>query len=112
MRVCSEDGCPVLVEKGRCSTHAAPIRHHERRHYTGIPGVNYGRKWQRAAKEFLSRPENVWCRVCPGQPQHVAEEVDHVIPHRGDELLFWDEKNWQPACKQGHSRKTATEVRA
>jgi 5-methylcytosine-specific restriction protein A len=36
-----------------------------------------------------------------------AEETDHVIPHRGDQRLFWDEAgNWQALCRPCHRRKT------
>ena len=35
-----------------------------------------------------------------------ATVVDHVIPHRGNKQLFWDEKNWQPLCKSCHDLKT------
>ena len=35
-----------------------------------------------------------------------ATVVDHVIPHRGDQKLFWDEDNWQALCKSCHDRKT------
>lgn len=38
-----------------------------------------------------------------------ATEVDHIIPHRGDQQLFWDTNNWQGLCKPCHSRKTAQE---
>lgn len=99
----------MLSAQPRCPEHSRPIRQQERRHYTGTPGVNYGRKWQRAAKEFLA--DHVWCVLCPGEPKHLATEVDHRIPHHGNEALFWDRSNWQPACKEGHSRKTAQEVR-
>jgi 5-methylcytosine-specific restriction protein A len=35
-------------------------------------------------------------------------QVDHVAPHRGDEVLFWDEiNNWQALCAACGSRKTA-----
>jgi 5-methylcytosine-specific restriction protein A len=27
---------------------------------------------------------------------------DHIIPHRGDERLFWDETNLQTLCKACH----------
>ncbi|MGM9590559.1 MAG: HNH endonuclease signature motif containing protein, partial [Faecousia sp.] len=37
-----------------------------------------------------------------------ATVVDHIIPHRGDRKLFWDESNWQPLCKDCHNRKTGT----
>jgi 5-methylcytosine-specific restriction protein A len=35
--------------------------------------------------------------------------VDHIIPHRGDQALFWDEENWQPLCLVCHNAKTARE---
>jgi hypothetical protein len=44
-----------------------------------------------------------WSRVTP------ARVVDHVVPHRGDTRLFWDESNWQALCKPCHDFKTATE---
>ena len=40
-----------------------------------------------------------------------ATVVDHVVPHRGDQRLFWDESNWAPACKPCHDAKTAREGR-
>jgi len=38
-----------------------------------------------------------------------ATVVDHIIPHRGDEKLFWDRDNWQALCKRCHDQKTWTE---
>jgi 5-methylcytosine-specific restriction protein A len=35
--------------------------------------------------------------------------ADHVVPHKGDWLLFVDEKNLQGLCLSCHSKKTATE---
>lgn len=40
-----------------------------------------------------------------------AEVVDHIVPHRGDGKLFWDEGNWQALCKNCHDSKTMTEDR-
>jgi 5-methylcytosine-specific restriction endonuclease McrA len=31
-----------------------------------------------------------------------AEVVDHVVPHRGDEDLFFDPRNLQSLCKHCH----------
>ena len=31
-----------------------------------------------------------------------TEVTDHVIPHKGDQALFWDHDNWQPACGWHH----------
>ena len=38
-----------------------------------------------------------------------AQVVDHIIPHRGDPSLMWDESNWQSLCKPCHDSKTAGE---
>lgn len=36
--------------------------------------------------------------------------VDHIIPHRGDQKLFWDTTNWQSACERcGNSIKQRLE---
>lgn len=40
-----------------------------------------------------------------------ATVVDHIIPHRGDQKLFWDRSNWQALCKSCHDSKTMTEDR-
>ncbi|UFX41809.1 HNH endonuclease [Bradyrhizobium sp. 41S5] len=37
---------------------------------------------------------------------------DHVIPHRGDERLFWDETNLQTLCKACHDRDKQREEQA
>lgn len=41
----------------------------------------------------------------------MATVVDHIIPHRGDQKLFWDRGNWQPLCEHHHNVKTMTEDR-
>jgi 5-methylcytosine-specific restriction endonuclease McrA len=28
--------------------------------------------------------------------------VDHTIPHKGDQVLFWDRTNWQASCRPHH----------
>lgn len=36
-----------------------------------------------------------------------AEQTDHVVPHRGDQRLFWDiEGNWQSLCAECGARKS------
>jgi 5-methylcytosine-specific restriction protein A len=67
----------------------------------------YGARWRRARKAYLA--EHPFCVDC--QAEHVvtlATAVDHEVPHRGDETLFWDESNWRSRCKMHHDRKTAT----
>jgi 5-methylcytosine-specific restriction protein A len=70
----------------------------------------YGSRWRRARAAFLAR--HPLCAACWAQGRVVpATVVDHLVPHRGDQKLFWDEANWAPACKPCHDRKTAREGR-
>lgn len=77
----------------------------------------YTRRWDRDAKAFRARYP--LCGMRPnGQPPvmsqcHEAQRVtaatvtDHVIPHRGDQQLFWDAAhNWQSLCDACHGAKT------
>jgi 5-methylcytosine-specific restriction enzyme A len=70
----------------------------------------YGSRWRRARAAFLAR--NPLCATCQAQGRVIpATIVDHVVPHRGDQKLFWDEMNWAPSCKPCHDAKTAREGR-
>lgn len=65
------------------------------------------RRWREASEAFRSEPENACCRECLKRGRVRASKVtDHIIPHRGDESLFWDRENWQALCQSCHSRKT------
>lgn len=52
--------------------------------------------------------QNPLCAACAkvGRAE-VAEVVDHIVPHKGDQRLFWDENNWQSLSKRCHDIKTA-----
>lgn len=63
----------------------------------------YGYRWQKARAAFLSDPANVLCVMCRREGRvEAATVVDHIVPHKGDSLLFWDMANWQPLCKRHH----------
>ena len=79
----------------------------------------YGARWQRERLVFLAQPENQFCVKCkargllnPGtmrmdgtletNPRRIGLRVDHIIPHKGDQRLFWDRSNWQPLCADDH----------
>lgn len=38
-----------------------------------------------------------------------ATVVDHIVPHRGNAVLFWDETNWQSLCKGCHDSAKQSE---
>ncbi len=67
----------------------------------------YGSRWQRARAVFLAK--NPLCRPCSlkSPPQVTAATVvDHVKDHKGDQVLFWDEGNWQSSCQPCHDAST------
>lgn len=79
----------------------------------------YTKRWTRTAKAFRARYP--LCGMRPEGQRPVmsacylegrttaATQTDHVVPHRGDPLLFWDPQNWQSMCNSCHSSKTQHE---
>ena len=101
---CKHPGCPGLTGGQYCELHAK-IHASDR---CSAFERGYSHRWQIARRQFLvSHPLCVECersgRLTP------ATVVDHIQPHRGNQELFWDEKNWQPLCKKCHDRKTRLE---
>ncbi|MYM31495.1 HNH endonuclease [Duganella sp. CY15W] len=61
----------------------------------------YGYKWQQARAGYLrSNPLCVYCAQSGRTTE--ATVVDHRVPHRGDQKLFWSKANWQALCKPCH----------
>jgi 5-methylcytosine-specific restriction endonuclease McrA len=61
----------------------------------------YGRRWQRERLAFLAL--HPLCVMCSTDTHPVnATVVDHITPHNGDEVMFFDQRNWQPLCKACH----------
>jgi 5-methylcytosine-specific restriction enzyme A len=96
---CAAPGCPALVRGSRfCGEHAH--RTSEARAAGGRGTATergYGARWQKAREAYL-----VAHPLCVNCKKHgrvtAARVVDHIVPHRGDETLFWDESNWQALC--------------
>jgi 5-methylcytosine-specific restriction enzyme A len=65
------------------------------------------KRWRRIRNGQIMRQP--LCQHCikRGRVQP-ATDVDHVIPHKGNEELFW-RGELQSLCKECHSRKTAEE---
>lgn len=87
----------------------------------------YGYRWQKARAVHLEQhPFCVYCMreagivatsieaviiECAARAVAVpyASVVDHKVPHRGDERLFWDRSNWQSLCATHHSSEKQRE---
>jgi len=69
----------------------------------------YNHDWRKARARFLQT--NPLCKYCKDRFGRVtvATVVDHIIPHKGDKTLFWDQENWQPLCKYCHDSIKAKE---
>ncbi|HKD60534.1 MAG TPA: HNH endonuclease signature motif containing protein [Terracidiphilus sp.] len=99
----------TLVARGYCDAckSAAPATIAEQRRGSSA-ARGYGAAWQKARVGFLAAHP-----ICVDPDRrHIGEirsavEVDHITPHRGDRVLFWDSRNWQGLCKSCHSFKTA-----
>jgi 5-methylcytosine-specific restriction protein A len=61
----------------------------------------YNSRWERASKRH--RREHPLCVCCKANSRtREAHLVDHIIPHKGDDALFWDPANWQSLCNWCH----------
>lgn len=85
-----------------------------RRAETNAARSNYKtQRWRRLRWQVLV-DELFTCRRCgvmlgADTSQLVA---DHIVPHRGDEGLFWDRGNLQCLCKPCHDSAKQSEERA
>jgi len=71
-------------------------------------------RWQKLRMAVLVR--DLFTCQWPGCGRIEADTsqlvADHVVPHRGDERLFWDDGNLQCLCKPCHdSAKARVEAR-
>ena len=105
-RPCRYPGCPGFCEPGQvfCKEH---MMWSSERMRGGAEARGYNAEWRRARKAFLQlHPLCVECMkngiLTP------ATVVDHIMPHRGDQRLFWDESNWQSLCATCHNKKTGS----
>ncbi|MDO5531413.1 HNH endonuclease [Sutterella sp.] len=118
---CRYPGCSNTVPYGEkyCERHQAAGAQKERererarwklrqRKRGSSTARGYGSHWQRLRAAFLR--EHPLCEICKEAGRLTpATDVDHIIPHRGDQALLWDRDNLQALCHECHSRKTARE---
>lgn len=118
-RPCKRPGCQgyAVPGTGYCAAHAvhaeaaaAATRAHVDRLRGSAAQRGYDAEWRRRRKAKLVRDGYRCAETGPTGARCLtpASVVDHIVPHRGDPLLFWDESNWQCLCKRHHDQKTAT----
>lgn len=106
-RFCRKQGCQSFAEDGYCERHKQEAQAYDQYRESSAKR-GYDSKWRAARKVYLM--EHALCVHCLNDGRVVAASVvDHIKPHKGNKVLFWDRSNWQPLCKQHHDKKTATE---
>ena len=98
---CLHPGCP---QRRPCSVHGVEDRPRSQSHLWYMHARWCHPLWGIRAQRLALDPLCVECR----RENRVerATEVDHVIPHRGDRLLFFNLANTQSLCHVHHALKT------
>ena len=102
---CTHPGCSALVRGGsRCKDHPyTMIRRTAAKEYNKWYKTA---RWRKNRAAFLAK--HPLCVKHEARGLMVpAKVVDHKTPHKGDEVLFWDQTNWQGLCARCHNQKTA-----
>lgn len=115
MQPCSHPRCPILVRKGTCAEHTTGPRADHSLHGNSRER-GYDARWDALSLAF--RRLYPLCGMRPNGARPVmsechlkgrstpAEQVDHVIPHKGDRELMFDESNLQSLCRACHGAKS------
>ena len=78
---------------------------------TSASNRGYDARWRAARASYLQA--NPLCAECARYGcTEAATVVDHITPHKGNDVLFWDDRNWQALCARCHNRKTARQPRS
>jgi 5-methylcytosine-specific restriction protein A len=109
MQFCTQPGCSVIVDRGRCERHKPT---EQDRPNADIRRLYRTPRWFALRALVLMQEPH-----CPGvdaagrspDPRGCGvrtTQADHIQPHRGDLLLFWKRENLQGLCDRCHGRKT------
>ncbi|WP_079908259.1 HNH endonuclease signature motif containing protein [Paenibacillus sp. 32352] len=108
LKPCNRPRCPNLTTERFCLQHKSQAYRVDNANRGTAAQRGYDAQWRKARLRFLQ--QNPLCVECKKSGIFTAATVvDHIEPHKGDYLLFWDRKNWQPLCKMHHDRKTVEE---
>lgn len=117
-RLCCEWRCPEEAVNGsRCERHRRQLEAKDRVRRGTAAQRGYDSRW-RAYREWFIRQVNCECGrnhafcegVCRTKGLAVrAFAVDHIIPHRGNQDLFWNHGNHQSLCEREHNAKARSE---
>lgn len=104
LKKCPEPGCPELVSTGRCVAHE---KSNDRLRGSSTER-GYDSRWRKMSEMWRRgwnpdgkhHPEQLFCANPFGDHSELkkAECVDHIIPHKGDMVAFWNYSLWRSLC--------------
>ena len=112
-RACRYPKCPALITSGRyCEKHQERFDKYRNQRIDSQRMASsqrgYDSRWRKYRTLYLKA--HPLCVACEARGRtRAAEVVDHIIPHQGDEALFWEPSNHQALCRWHHNKKTAGE---
>ena len=110
--ICAMPGCTELTMHTYCQAHAYMSTVDRGIKRASATQRGYNTRWQKVSKMYLKEHPICECPVCAKLGRHTTANVVHyVIPHHGNQELFWDEENWQAMNKKCHDRHTLFEMR-
>jgi len=93
-------GCPSLTESTYCDAHSPAERPKK-----NDPPLSYDNRWRKLRQMFIAK--HPVCRACEIKGRTTpAQEVDHIIPWRGNVTLLRADWNLQSLCRSCHHKKT------
>lgn len=105
---CFQPGCPNVTHKTYCDKHSVKHSRIYDKSRGNAAARGYDYHWQKERTAHLMR--NPLCIECMKSDKITAAiVVDHIIPHKGNMKLFWDQSNWQSLCVSCHNSKSAKE---
>lgn len=105
--------CPSCrqIHGGPCPTRRVDEQQRKRRHddHRGSAASRgYDSRWRKVRKQVLTEEPLCMCELHQGKRDApVSVVVDHIIPHCGNEELFFRRSNLRGIAKACHDRKTA-----
>lgn len=108
LKPCASPGCPELTRSTRCPEHAAKRLALDVQERGSSTDRGYDSVWRQLRDRYYQLHPD--CEACAaGGLATPGQIVDHVTPHRGDDVLRLDVRNLQTLCLSCHRRKTMTE---
>lgn len=108
--ICQYAGCQRTIDKPRyCAAHQQIMDAREKarknNHQSEFTKL-YNWDWRKFRDRYVK--ENPLCLHCLKEGKLTPTQVvDHIVPHKGDKELFWNNDNHQSLCVKCHNEKTA-----